>query len=204
MLVLSAAMLGLFIVLTLLVTAGSTQGLDDFWNRTMADGEVPWLVTIAKVFAALGSGAIGFATAVVVGAAFLVAKRYWAALTWTVMAVIAQVLSSVTKELVDRTRPLDGLAFEPSASFPSGHAMVSGAAMGIGLAIIAGRLWPDRNWLFLIIGTIYAVAMALSRTYLRVHWLTDVVGGLLFGAAVVLGLCAIAMHRSESHPKGVT
>ena len=147
---------------------------------------------------------MGFITAVVIGAIFLVSKRYWAALTWTVMAATAQALSSVTKELVDRARPLDGLTFEPSAAFPSGHAMVSGAAMGIGLAIIVGRLWPERNRLFLIMGTIYALAMALSRTYLRVHWLTDVVGGLLFGAAVAVGVCAIAMHRSESHPTGAT
>lgn len=199
MLALSAAMLGIFAVLAILVSAGLTQGLDDAWNFTMTDSEMPRLVSVANFFAWFGAFPIGLVTAVGVGVAFLAARNNWAALTWIVMAATAQLLSTLSKVLVDRARPPNGLAAEASASFPSGHSMVSGAAMGIGLAIIAGRLWPERNRLFLIMGTGYAVTMALSRNYLRVHWLTDIVGGLAFGTAVALGVCAIAMHHSEAH-----
>jgi undecaprenyl-diphosphatase len=47
-------------------------------------------------------------------------------------------------------------------------------------------LWPHRSRQFIGVAVGYIVLMAWSRTYLRAHWLTDVVAGALFGAAVVL------------------
>ena len=75
--------------------------------------------------------------------------------------------------------------------------MVSGAAMGMGLAVILGIIWPNRYRLFLGVGIAYAVVMAWSRTYLRVHWLTDVVGGLLFGIAIVCLVAVAVIQRRE-------
>ena len=75
--------------------------------------------------------------------------------------------------------------------------MVSGAAIGIGLAVILGFIWSRRYRLFLGMGVAYAVIMAWSRTYLRVHWLTDVVGGLLFGTAIVFIVVAMVTKRRE-------
>ncbi|MCP4303326.1 MAG: phosphatase PAP2 family protein [bacterium] len=199
MLRLAVAMLAAVAVLAILVIAGWTQGLDDSWNRLMTDSETSWLVNVAESFAWLGAFPIAFMTVVAIGVAFLLAKRPWSARTWIVMVAVARGISSLSKTLIGRARPPNGLAVESSASFPSGHSMVSGAAMGIGLAIIAGRLWPEHNRLLLIIGTGYAVTMALSRTYLRVHWLTDAVGGVGFGAAIAIGVCAIAMKRREAH-----
>ncbi len=43
----------------------------------------------------------------------------------------------------------------------------------------------------------YSLVMAWSRTYLRVHWLTDVVGGLALGTVVTLAvLLAVTARRS--------
>ncbi|MCJ7780426.1 MAG: phosphatase PAP2 family protein, partial [Acidimicrobiia bacterium] len=74
-----------------------------------------------------------------------------------------------------------------------------GAAMAIGVAVIAGFLWPRRHRLFLGLGITYAVIMAWSRTYLRVHWLTDVVGGLLFGVAIMFAVVAVVSHSRGGH-----
>lgn len=184
-----------FLLLTALVVAGWTQGLDDAWRDLMAANETPWLVSVAELFHHLGAVPIALATSVLVAATFIVVKKWWAFWAWFAIVAGAQVFSTITKLLVDRPRPIDALVHESSASYPSGHAMVSGAAIGIGLAVIVGIIWPDRYRLFLGMGIAYAVVMAWSRTYLRVHWLTDVVGGLLFGTAIVLVVAAVAIQR---------
>ncbi len=189
-------LLGSFVALTVLVIAGWTQPLDDAWNTAMANAEMPWLVDVAKVFNRIGAVPIALPTAVLVAVAFLAMRRWWIAGAWVVMVGGAQILSSVTKVLVGRPRPTDALIHESSAAYPSGHAMVSGAAMAIGLVVLLGILWPSRYRLFLWVGVLYAVLMAWSRTYLRVHWLTDVVGGLLFGTAVVLLVAWVTIRRS--------
>ncbi len=192
-----------FLLLTVLVVAGWTQSVDDAWLSVMEDLEVPWLLSVAELFHHIGSFPIALATSVLIAVAFIVAKKWWAFWAWFAIVAGAQVFSTVTKLLVDRPRPVDALVHESSASYPSGHAMVSGAAIGIGLAVIAGIIWPRRHRLFLGLGITYAVVMAWSRTYLRAHWLTDVVGGLLFGTAVVLVVAAAVIQRRRSVRDGV-
>lgn len=163
----------------------------------IADAEVAWLVSVAEAFGHIGGYPIALLVVVAGVVALWVAGKRWAALTWAVMTALAQLLSSATKLVVDRSRPLNGLAYEPSSSYPSGHSMVAGAATAIGIALVAGVLWPSRRRLFLVLGVVYAALMAASRTYLRVHWLTDAAGGVLFGTAVILVIYAIAIARRD-------
>jgi undecaprenyl-diphosphatase len=68
-----------------------------------------------------------------------------------------------------------------SSSFPSGHSILA-AMMAVALVYVfakAGK--PARRWFF--VAAAYAVAMAVSRTYLRVHWLSDVTIGLVIGVS---------------------
>ena len=202
---LAAAAFGAFALLTVLVVAGWTQPLDDWWDSLMWSAEMAGLVRLAELFHHLGRFPIAFVTTLVVAAAFVVAKRWWVAGAWVAIVATAEVLSVTTKMIVDRSRPIDGLVRESSAAYPSGHAMVSGAAIGFGLAVLLAMLWPHRARLFLWLGAIYAALMAWSRTYLHAHWLTDVVGGLLFGVVVVFlfgGIfeSRIVAERTSSDP----
>jgi undecaprenyl-diphosphatase len=193
-------MFAAFLILTAFVIAGWTQSVDDAWLSLMEDLEVPWLLSVAELFHHLESVPIALTTSLLVAVTFIVAKKWWAFWAWLAIVAGAQVFSTVTKLLVDRPRPVDALVHESSASYPSGHAMVSGAAIGIGLAVILGIIWPNRYRLFLGVGIAYAVVMAWSRTYLRVHWLTDVVGGLVFGTAIVC-LVAVVVIQSRGEAR---
>ena len=42
-----------------------------------------------------------------------------------------------------------------------------------------------------IVGTVYVVLMAISRTAVHAHWLTDTIGGALIGVGVVLIVAGI-------------
>jgi len=195
---LSVVLFGLFLMLTVLVIAGWTQDFDDRVADVMRDVEVPWLVSVAEMFHSIGRIPMVFVL-VAAGFAFLVVVRqFQAGYVWLGIVAVAAVLSELTKNLVGRDRPIDVLVQEHSFSYPSGHSMVTAAAIGVGLAVVASNLWPQHRRLFLWTGCVFAVLMALSRIYLRAHWLTDTLGGLLFGTAIVFVVTATWLHfRSQ-------
>jgi membrane-associated phospholipid phosphatase len=96
------------------------------------------------------------------------------------------------KDLVDRARPtLNPIAETLGPSFPSGHSSTA-ASFYAGLALILARRRGARARA-LIAGAAggIAVAVASSRVLLDLHWLSDVVAGVLLGWAW-FALCAIA------------
>ena len=92
------------------------------------------------------------------------------------------------KWLVARRRPRGG----PFA-FPSGHVFTSVVFFGVVIYLLWTRevALPWRLSGTIVCGLLI-VGIALSRLYLRFHWLTDVLGGLAGGAAYLLIAVAIA------------
>ena len=86
------------------------------------------------------------------------------------------------KLLIMRERPpVDHLVGSAGSSFPSGHAAAS-AACWMAVALVAGRWFPRRvrPWLA-VVAVMIAGLVAASRALLGVHWVTDVVAGLVVG-----------------------
>jgi undecaprenyl-diphosphatase len=118
---------------------------------------------------------------------------------WVGQAILGQSI----KHLVQRSRPLYGLAYlhGESFSFPSGHAMGATVAYGM-LGYLLVRHVRHRAapaWLTIIgAGAIVAV-VGFSRVYLGVHYPSDVIGGVAAGAAW-LAVCItgveVALHPS--------
>jgi membrane-associated phospholipid phosphatase len=116
---------------------------------------------------------------------------------WVVPFLVAvilgnKLLTEAIKQLVDRARPtIEAVAATLGPSFPSGHTSTA-AASWAAFALVAGRWWGRRAWPALAgLAVGIAVAVALSRVLLDVHWLTDVLGGLALGWAW-FAVCAIA------------
>ncbi len=113
--------------------------------------------------------------------------------------VVATVLANVLKVAFDRPRPPVGhpeihpLVDVPhSASMPSGHAAGAFAA-----AVAVGLVHPRLRWPLLLL----AGLIALSRVWLGVHYLSDVVAGAALGSAVayvVWRIVAIIGARTSS------
>lgn len=116
---------------------------------------------------------------------------------WVVAFLLAvmvgdKVLTEAIKALVDRARPeLEPVAATLGPSFPSGHTATA-AASWAAFALVVGRWWGPQAWPALAGAAVgIAVAVAVSRVLLDVHWLTDVLAGLALGWAW-FAVCAIA------------
>jgi undecaprenyl-diphosphatase len=84
------------------------------------------------------------------------------------------------------------------ASFPSGHA-VAAAVTAVGLVIVL--LPPGHTrWVWERRAALYASLMALSRTYLDAHWLSDVAAGALLGSGIALACPALLVDLRVRYP----
>ena len=114
---------------------------------------------------------------------------------WTAVWALATValISPVTilvKELVDRARPdfAGGGARLSSLSFPSGHAAGSATLVIVVLVLAWPRLTATGRRVAVPLGVAVAVVVGLSRMWLGVHYLSDVVAGWALGTAWALSL----------------
>lgn len=108
----------------------------------------------------------------------------------------AFLLGALTKWLVSRPRPR-GTEY----GFPSGHAL--GAAVFFGAVVYV--LWTNGvprvpRWLGTLLACLLVLGVAWSRLYLKVHWLSDVAGGLAGGLAYLLVALIVIERRLRAPP----
>jgi membrane-associated phospholipid phosphatase len=116
----------------------------------------------------------------------LVRRQLWWTAAWLVTAVaLIGPLNTLLKEGFGRVRPdfAEGGARYESLSFPSGHS--SGIATLVTVALVLA--WPllagrARHWA-LAVGVVLVLLVGLTRMWLGVHFLSDVVGGWSLGVA---------------------
>lgn len=110
------------------------------------------------------------------------------------------VVGSVIKLLVDRPRPVvdHPVATAFGKSFPSGHAMHGTIAYGALLLVVLPMVSPHVRTRLVALTVLAVAAIGSSRLLLGVHFLTDVVGGHLLGAAwLAAGAAAFETWREE-------
>lgn len=175
-------------------------GVDAWWNTYVAGWRSDALLAFAHALNWLGGGwrAILLVPLVVIAALLLV--RRWRGAVFAAVAFAASAGAvQLLKHLFGRDRPEDMLVLSDYGSFPSGHT-ANAATIALVLWVLFPRVWAA------VVGALWVLAMAFSRTVLSVHWATDTVGGALVGAAVALLLAAwilpwIAQDRLE-RPSG--
>lgn len=175
------------------VMEGETHQIDEMLLlslRNPADRDDPlgpgWIEEIGRDFTALGGvGVLTLITLCSLG--YLLLSRKFRIALFTLAAVSGGILlSSFLKTFFDRPRP-DLVPHESivyTASFPSGHSMMS-AVTYLTLAALLSRLQTRaqlRAYLFGI-ALLLTVLIGVSRVYLGVHWPTDVLAGWSAGAA---------------------
>jgi membrane-associated phospholipid phosphatase len=175
------AILGLGLLVRIDVIADEVDGE---WMADVLELRGPFGDAISRGLDFLGGGWFAFwFVPVAVAVLFLIARRPWAAAVFVVTSAVSAGLVQVLKALFGRARPEDILLDLTSGAYPSGHA-ANAATVAVLLALLVPRWWVA------LAGAVYVVMMALSRTYLGAHWLTDTVGGAVFGASTALAAWA--------------
>ena len=132
----------------------------------------------------------------VLGLVFVVAVywRRWRPFVFiTGGTVLAWLLRLGLKLFFLRGRPdnIEALVGATGYSFPSGHAIVSLVLFGlIALAVGETRLGRRHKTFIFSIAAIAIVLVGVSRVYLGVHFLSDVLGGWIFGFIIL-----VLIHR---------
>ncbi|MDB5069071.1 MAG: phosphatase family protein [Candidatus Eremiobacteraeota bacterium] len=136
--------------------------------------------------------------------AFGVAMTLRTGLSAVVILYGAQVVSQASNALVKlafhRTRPDTWLLIkETDLSFPSGHA-VSAVVFFLGLALLAWHSALPRPVTIPIAALLFVCVVGIpwSRLALGAHYLTDVIGGLLLGAAFLCLALAVIMRFASA------
>lgn len=189
------------------VREGSTQSIDELLLRGMrspsdlSDPVGPaWFEEMARDFTALGGATVLILVTAATAMYLLLAGKRHAALFVVIAAGGGQVLSTLFKMGFDRPRPnlVPHGTFVYSASFPSGHAMVS-AVTYLTLGALLARLHRPRalKGFFLAVAVLLTIVVGISRVYLGVHWPTDVAAGWAAGSvwASACWLAALFFQR---------
>ena len=176
-----------FAAFTVVAMSPSLHRLDRDVGTAVQDARHPRLEAPMRVVTFLGDGwTLLVLTLATWGA--LVVRRDPLARRFPLIMLGSALAEWSVKWLVGRPRPRGS----PTA-FPSGHVFTSVAFFGAIVYLLWTRDVP-RPWR--IAGTaacaLIVAAVAVSRIYLKFHWLTDVLGGLTGGAAYLLTVLVIA------------
>ncbi len=185
------------------VVEGDTAKFDErllLASRRSDDLSVPvgpaWTLQVARDLTAFGGPVgLGLVTAVVAG--YLALERRFGLLVFVLASTLSgTVLGLFLKEIFHRARPhvVPYLTDISTASFPSGHSMLSSVAYLTMAALLARAAKALHTKIyFLAVAVVLIGLIGCSRVYLGVHYPTDVLAGWCAGSAWAI-LCCVVAH----------
>lgn len=118
----------------------------------------------------------------------LIQKRRWNSIKIPAVALSSLLLMFLLKLIFHRERPLTPLLQAAEGfSFPSGHALMSVTFYGLLILISWQNIKQSwLKWMLSIILVLLILVIGLSRVYLRVHYVSDVLAGFCVGIVWLL------------------
>jgi undecaprenyl-diphosphatase len=163
-------------------------------------------LTIRLIQAAtLAGNEIAVVLSLAVGLLFILRRR-WQDLLLVVLAVAGtELLVPLIKLVVHRQRPIftDPIQVLSDFSFPSGHAFLAVTFYGLMAYLVVRRMRSlAARVLVIVLALAIILLVGLTRIYLGVHFLSDVLGGYLGGLAwlifTIIGVEAARRWRANS------
>lgn len=170
------------------VVEHETSAFDRAVSLALHRLDSPIMDVLMRGFSMLGSFPVLLAVVILTVTLCLRRGDRGAAYTVLAVSIATEALNFILKHAFERPRPslFTEIATLHSYSFPSGHAMSAAAIYGIVTAVLA-RFWPQRARPVLIIVPVLVLLIGMSRIFLGVHWVTDVLAGFAAGLFLLLG-----------------
>ena len=179
-------LLSLFVILTICVLLDVTGVIDYNVYNLLSTKRIDFLTTCANVVTSLASSqAIIIITLVLI---FLLNTNHQR-LFVIINTIISAGIIVLSKNIFLRERPLIGSELLSSYSFPSGHSLIATTYYGFLIYLLRRSKCKEE---YKVIGTTFLITLivliCLSRLILNVHYVTDVVGGVILGLIILLVL----------------
>ncbi len=148
-------------------------------------------VTVAKAISLLGTLPVAVALVAVAAAVLARHRRLHDAVALAIGLALTYAGVHLTKAAVDRPRPEGALVEVDGSAYPSAHAAYS--ITWIAVAVALSHALPNlaSRFAFVTVSIAIVAAVGATRIYLRVHYLSDVVGGWALASAI-FALCGTA------------
>lgn len=155
----------------------------------------PQLTSSMRLITHLGDGLIIAVIGVVVGVWLLIRREWWSVVSLCLAVGVGAGVMRGLKWIFERARPLDQLGTASGHSFPSGHSFMSVTMYGFLIYLVWRRVESDAVRIgATMLLTMIIIFVGLSRVMLRVHWVSDVAGGLTVGLGWLV--CSIILAKA--------
>lgn len=160
----------------------------DIWTMSFAKSiRTNFLTLFFKTITYLGEWSVLLVVAILVSTILITKRKKKYDVLLALISFSGLGIVFLLKNFIHRERPLNGLVNESSFSFPSAHALMSVVFYGF----IIYLLWPNMKstkikTFKIFFGLILVLLIGFSRVYLGVHYLSDVLGGYIIGAVLLV------------------
>ena len=179
-------LISLFVILTICVLLDITGVIDYNIYNILSTNEIEFLTVCSNVITSFASSEVIIIITLIL--IFLLNTNHQR-LFVIINTLISAGIIILSKNIFLRERPLIGSELLSSYSFPSGHSLIATTYYGFLIYLLRRSKCKEE---YKVIGTTLLttliVLICLSRLILNVHYVTDVIGGVILGLVILLVL----------------
>lgn len=185
-----------FILFFLIIAHINLSAINVPLHRGFMASPSPLLNRMAMLVTQFGEKWVLFPLALLLFVYFILKNARRLAFYWLNLMMLTLVSFFIFKTLTHSIRPPEAASIYTDFSFPSGHVGLSLVFWGFLAYILAqGTLYKD--WIYAGV-IVITLSVAVSRLYLGMHWLTDVIGAALLGFSCLSSV--IFFYRRKAVP----
>lgn len=190
--------LALFMLLLFNLSSSLVSSADSSINSYMSSHQNSLIIEISKAIGYLLDPVCIIILAMIISVVMFRTRLKKDSIFFSSVMLLGGSFIYITKEIVQKARPINALVQETGFSFPSGHTLISVIFFGffiyLALKRIKSTTYKAVISILLIISILF---IGLSRLVLNVHWLSDVLGGFLLGLFILLSFIVIPKYISH-------